>query len=264
MRRKGFTKLTPKAGRVSSTFLLPPELIWGSPYARGLRYHLPFRGPIRLTNYIFHVQYNITIHYHSCSIDKYRNVEDPKCHNFGRFIWAQVNWTQVCTTLDHQMPLPGGTSELRSTGPKLVPLLATRCLYCRVHLTEGQPDPKADQMSRWPDVTLLLVTRCLYQGDTSELRSTGPNVVLVLATRCLYQGVHLTEGQPDPKPDQMSSWPEIVPFLATRCLYGGYIWTQSTGPNLVLVWATKFLYQGYVRLNVSLTQRLAKCQDDLM
>ena len=27
------------------------------------------------------------------------------------------------------MPLPRGTSELRSTGPKLVPLLAMRCLY---------------------------------------------------------------------------------------------------------------------------------------
>ena len=83
--KEGFAKLTPKAGRVSSTFLLPPELIWGSPYARGVRYHQPFRGPIRLTNYNFHahVQYCITIHYHSCSIDKYINVESPKCHNFG-------------------------------------------------------------------------------------------------------------------------------------------------------------------------------------
>ena len=25
-----------------------------------------------------------SIHYHSCSIDKYRNVEGLKCHNFGR------------------------------------------------------------------------------------------------------------------------------------------------------------------------------------
>ena len=51
-----------------------------------MQYHLPFRGPIRLTNYNLHthVQYCITIHYHSCSIDKYRNVEGPKCHNCGR------------------------------------------------------------------------------------------------------------------------------------------------------------------------------------
>ena len=57
-------------------------------------------------------------------------------------------------------------SELRSTGPKLV---------------------------------LLLATRCHYKGGPSELRSSGPNLVLVLATRCLYQraGLHLTEGQPD-------------------------------------------------------------------
>ena len=43
LRKKGFANLTPKAGRVSSTFPLPPELIWGSPYARGMRYHQPFR-----------------------------------------------------------------------------------------------------------------------------------------------------------------------------------------------------------------------------
>ena len=57
-----------------------------------------------------------------------------------------------------------GTSELRSTGLNLVPLLATRCLYWRVHLTEGQPDQKADQMSSWPDEVLFLATKCLYEG----------------------------------------------------------------------------------------------------
>ena len=41
-----------------------------------------------------------------------------------------------------------------------------------VHLTKGQPDPKADQMSSWPEV------------------------VPWLATRCLYWGVHLIKGQP--------------------------------------------------------------------
>ena len=86
LRRKGFVKLTPKAGRVSFTFMHLSELKWGSTYARGLWYHLPFRGPMRLTNYNFHthVQYCITMHCHSCSIDKYRNVEGWKWHNFGR------------------------------------------------------------------------------------------------------------------------------------------------------------------------------------
>ena len=54
--------------------------------------------------------------------------------------WAQVNGSQVSTTLGHQMPLPG------------------------VHLTTGQPDPMADQMSSWPDIAPLLATRCLLPG----------------------------------------------------------------------------------------------------
>ena len=143
--------------------------------------------------------------------------------------------------------------------PDVVLLLATRCLYQGVNLTKGHADPKADQMQSWPDVVLLLATRCLYQGGMSEQRSTGPNIVPLLATKCiywgyiwpkvrltqrltkcqadlmqyyswdtryLYQGVHLTKGQADPKPDQMSSWPDVVPFLATRCLYQGYVWPQ--------------------------------------
>ena len=70
-----------------------------------------------------------------------------------------------------------------------------------------------------PNLVLLLVTRCLYLWGTSELRSTAPNIVLVLATRCLYWGVHLTECQHDPKANQMSSWPDVVLLLVTRCLY---------------------------------------------
>ena len=34
-----------------------------------------------------------------------------RCLYWG-YVWAQVNWTQVSSTLDHKMPLPGGTSEL--------------------------------------------------------------------------------------------------------------------------------------------------------
>ena len=78
--------------------------------------------------------------------------------------WPNVKLTWCSAILGHQMPLPGGMSELRSTRPNLVPLLATRCLYQGVHLTKGQPDPKADQMSSWPDVVLFLATRCLYWG----------------------------------------------------------------------------------------------------
>ena len=48
--------------------------------------------------------------------------------------------TLCSTACGHQMPLLG------------------------VCLTECQPDPKAHQMSSWPDVVLLLATRCLYWG----------------------------------------------------------------------------------------------------
>ena len=80
------------------------------------------------------------------------------------------------------MPLPGGTSELRSTRPKLVLLLATRCLYQGYTLPKVSLTPKADQMSSWPDVVPLL------------------------ATRCLYLGVCLSSGQLDPT--ECHSWPE--------------------------------------------------------
>ena len=70
---------------------LPPELIWDSLYSRCKRYHLHFRGHIRLTNYNCHahVEYCITIHYHTCHIDKYRHVEGPICHNFG---WLGISY----------------------------------------------------------------------------------------------------------------------------------------------------------------------------
>ena len=66
---------------------LPLELIWDSPYCRGMTCYLYFRRHIRLTNYNFHthVVYCITIHYHICHIDKYKHVEAPMCHNFERF-----------------------------------------------------------------------------------------------------------------------------------------------------------------------------------
>ena len=86
MARNGFAKLSPKSGRVSFSYLLPSVVIWCPPYARGLRYQHPFRGPLRLTNHNFHrhVQYCITFYYYICHIYTYRNVEGPKCHNFGR------------------------------------------------------------------------------------------------------------------------------------------------------------------------------------
>ena len=167
--------------------------------------------------------------------------------------WAQVNGTQVSTTLGHQMPPPGGIEG------------AYRVDGVGVHLTKHQPDPQADDMSFWPAVVLLLTTRCLYWGGgirgltggiggyiwkikmvyckvllktqdgllktiEHELRSMGPKLVPLLATRYLCLGaieglmgvgVHLTKHQPDPQADDMSCWPAVVSLLTTRCLYWG-------------------------------------------
>ena len=59
--RKGFGKLTPKAGRVSSIYLLPFDVFWCPPYSRGLRYNQNFRGPLRLTNHNFHTHIYRTV-----------------------------------------------------------------------------------------------------------------------------------------------------------------------------------------------------------
>ena len=84
--KAGFCKTHPKNWE---SFPHIPSPTWTDlrfPYARGLWYHHPLRGPIWLTNYNFHahVQYCTTIHNHGCSIDKYRNVKDAKCQNVGR------------------------------------------------------------------------------------------------------------------------------------------------------------------------------------
>ena len=55
----------------------------------------------------------------------------------------------------------------------------------------------SDLWSTRQNCLLVLPTRWLYFGDTSEHRSTGTNFIWVFATRCLYWGVHLSSGQAD-------------------------------------------------------------------
>ena len=87
-----------------------------------------------------------------------------RCQHWG-YIWAQVNQTLFCTTLGHQIPVPGGTSELRSTGPNVKltwssTTLGHQMLLLGVCLSSGQLDPTEYQ---------LLATRCWYQGGPSDL-----------------------------------------------------------------------------------------------
>ena len=68
-------------------------------------------------------------------------------------------------TLGHQMSdrmsaWPKGSSNVKLTWHSTA--LGHQMLLLGVCLTECQPDPKAHQMSRWPDVVLLLATTCLY------------------------------------------------------------------------------------------------------
>ena len=79
--RKGFVKVTPKAGRVLSIFLLPLDLIWCPPYARVLRYHQPFRGHLRLTDYNFHTHVQSCIMFSTIFVIL-TNTELHKVQNF--------------------------------------------------------------------------------------------------------------------------------------------------------------------------------------
>ena len=88
---------------------------------------------------------------------------------------------------------------------------------------------------------LIKTQDSLLQTIEQELRSMGPKFIPLLATRYLYWGVHLTECQCDPKDNPMSRWPDVVLLLATDA-------------------STRM----YIRLNVSLIQRMTKCQDDLI
>ena len=62
------------------------------------------------------------------------------------YIWLQVSLTQRLTKCQADLTKYGSWPPDASTGG----------------MSEYQPDPKAHQMSRWPDVVLLLATRCLY------------------------------------------------------------------------------------------------------
>ena len=97
--KEGICKTQPKSW---DSFLHIPSPTWADlrfPYARGLIFHQPFMRELsRLTNYNFHpyVQYCITIQYLSCSIDKYRNVKDVKCHNCGRLGISHLENERFC------------------------------------------------------------------------------------------------------------------------------------------------------------------------
>ena len=102
-----------------------------------------------------------------------------------------------------------------------------------LHLTKGQPDPKVDQMSSWPDVVPLLATRCLYLCLSSgQLDPTQYHSWPLDASTGGYIWAQVTRTQVSTSPWSLdallggiseirSTGPKLVPLLATRCLYWG-------------------------------------------
>ena len=122
-------------------------------------------------------------------------------HHWG-YIWLQVSLTQSLTKCQPD-PKP----------------------HLGVHLTEGEPDLKTDQMSTWLKASLW--------------------------------GVHLTKGEPDLKTYQMSTWPKASLWW--------YIWlNESQTWRLTKCQPDpKHHCGGYIWLKVSLMQSVTKCQPDL-
>ena len=77
-------------------------------------------------------------------------IQDGLLNTADNKIWAQVNGTHISTTLNHQIPPPGGIKGYRGDGGE------------GYNLTKHQPDPQTDDMSCWPAIVPLLTTRCLY------------------------------------------------------------------------------------------------------
>ena len=89
---------------------------------------------------------------------------------------------------------------------------------------------------------------------TSELRSTGPKLVPLLANKCLYQGVHLSSGQ--------------LAYISTGLGHQMPLPIIFPCPHHFVQCVVKKLelsseYFGRYCRN-RLTQRLTKCQADLM
>ena len=181
---KGFAKLTPKCGRVSFTFILLFDVLWGPHYGRGFRYHKHFRQPIRLTNHNFHthIKYCITFYYYVCYIDKYTYVEGQDFNNFERFGMYYFEY--------------GGFYESHTRWESFVHIpYFTRCLY-RVagglHLT-------VQCFLNWKWT--------MYYCSLAPDECSGGYIWLSTSFSIALLNI--------------SRWPYVVPFLATRCLYWG-------------------------------------------
>ena len=92
--------------------------------------------------------------------------------------------TLCSTTLGHQMPLPGKCQADLISDCKCHTDLMYNCSWPLEASTGGYIWLSTAfslaflNMSSWPDVVLLLTTRCLYWGDTSDLSAKRTSVIL--------------------------------------------------------------------------------------
>ena len=149
------------------------------------------------------------------------------------------------------MLLLGGTSDLRSNGPNFVPLWATRYHYWGLHLSSVQPDPipyhswLLDSINRVVHLSSGQPPPTEYQFWPLDSSTGG----LIIPQVSLIQ--RLTKCQADLK--EYHSW-------SLDATTGGTSQLRSTTLNWVPILATRCLYWGYIYPQVSLAQRLTKCQ----
>ena len=140
--------------------------------------------------------------------------------------------------------------ELRSMEPKLVPLLATRCLYLGHWVHRGWwGGGTSDKTSAWPTGWWHVMLTCSSTTLGCEIPVLGWNIKganrgyrgikghwgirgiggYIWKMKMVYCKVLLkTQDGLLQAIEHELRWmgPKLVPLLATSCLYWGYIWAQ--------------------------------------
>ena len=180
------------------------------------------------------------------------------------------------------MPLLGGTSELRSTTPNWVPILAIRYLYWGYiwpqvsliqRLTKCQADLKEYHSRPWDTSTREYVSSqvnqiqlCTTHGHHMPLLGICLNSGQMGPT--LYHSWSLdatTRGTSELRSTRPKDWPNAkLTWSSTTLghqmpLPGGTSELRSTRPNFVPLMATRCCYWWYIWAQINWT----KCQADL-
>ena len=175
---------------------------------------------------------------------------------YGGYIWAQVNWTQLSTTLGHKMPLLGGTSDFSSGSPDpmqyhfwplgtytgegvhLTDLITYPREDYRLHINNNKKD-QSTYAQYFPLQFLRTNIHWLWQTSqisillhcNVQLTSSMAEHQMRKKTFCTHNPWNLVMfWSPNASTGSMSelrsTGPNLVPVLATRCLYWRYIWAQ--------------------------------------